>query len=93
MRLVLVLALVLGALAVVAQPAAAQCAMCQTALTGSPEGRSLSGRLNQAILVMFAAPYVVVASFLLLAFRHRIRRRARAFLADRFPSPRPQRTL
>ena len=93
MRLALVLAFVLGALAVVAQPAAAQCAMCQTAVTGSPEVRALSGHLNNAVLLMFFAPYSVVASFLLLAFRHRIRRRARAFLSDRFPSPRPQRTL
>jgi hypothetical protein len=91
-KFVLALALALATLVLAAQPVAAQCAMCQTAVTGSPEGRSMSGQLNQAILLMFVAPYVVFSSFLLLAFRHRIRRRARAF-AQRFPSLRPQRSL
>lgn len=92
MKLVLAGALLLATLAFAAQPAAAQCAMCQTAVTGSPEGRSMSGQLNQAILLMFVAPYLVVSSFLLLAFRHRIRQRARAF-AQRLPGLRPQRSL
>jgi hypothetical protein len=91
-KLVLASALLLATLVFAAQPAAAQCAMCQTAVTGSPEGRSMSGQLNQAILLMFVAPYVVVRSFLLLAFRQRIRRRVQAF-ARRFPGLRPQRSL
>jgi hypothetical protein len=51
----------------------AQCAMCKTLLTNSPEGRALSGRFNIAILVMLVAPYLVTTGVLLALFRHRVR--------------------
>lgn len=78
------LALLLAAAALLAAagaPAWAQCAMCQTALTGSAEGRGMAGHLNAAILLMFAAPYLVVGTFLLIAFRRRVGRALSARLA------------
>lgn len=59
----------------------AQCAMCQTALTGSPEGQLLAARFNKAILVMMAAPYLVAASFLAVALRRTLRRQAATLAA------------
>lgn len=58
--------------ALTAGPAWAQCAMCKTALTGSPEGRAVAQELNRAILVMFVSPYLVSGSFLLALFRRQI---------------------
>ena len=55
-------------------PAFAQCAMCKTVLTGSHEGQLVARQLNEAILLLFFAPYVVFASFAALMFRSRIRR-------------------
>jgi hypothetical protein len=52
--------------------AAAQCAMCQTALTGSPEGRHIAGEFNKAILVMLAAPYLVFGGLVLVLMRQRL---------------------
>ena len=65
--------LALAAALALSGSAAAQCAMCKTALTGSPEGQSLSGELNQAILVMMAGPYLVMGAFGVVLFRARIR--------------------
>ena len=64
-----------AALALGAAPASAQCAMCQTALTNSAEGRGLSQEFNRAILVMLCAPYAVFASVGLVLLRRRIRAR------------------
>jgi hypothetical protein len=46
--------------------------MCQSVLVQSPEGQALAGELNKAILLMFAAPYVVFGSFAAYFFRGRI---------------------
>jgi hypothetical protein len=56
-----------------AAPLAAQCAMCQTALTGSAEGRGMSQEFNRAILVMLFAPYAVFSVVGTVLLRHRIR--------------------
>jgi len=80
-RLLLPLA-VLAALAA-AEPLAAQCVMCKTVLMSSAEGRRISEGLNHGILLMVAAPYVILGSFaaavfrrpLLLALSRRRRRR------------------
>ncbi len=66
-----VLALALLAMAACGAPAAAQCAMCRTAVTQSPEGRALAGSLNRAILMLMAAPYAVFGTGALLIVRHR----------------------
>jgi hypothetical protein len=71
----LLLALALGA---AGQPALAQCAMCRSTLDSSAEGAALQGPLNRAILVLLAAPYLVMGSFLLLVWRERAGRRLSA---------------
>jgi hypothetical protein len=71
-RRLLALALVLAPLVLWAAPASAQCAMCQTALLHSAEGRGMSAEFNRAILVMLFAPYVVFASIGVVLLRHRI---------------------
>jgi hypothetical protein len=50
-------------------PAQAQCAMCQTALTNSPEGRTIAASFNRAILVMLFAPYIVLGTMATVLFR------------------------
>jgi len=67
-------ALVLGVLvlllaAAVAPPAAAQCVMCKTALTDSPEGRAINQTFNRAILLMLVAPYALVGTLMATVFR------------------------
>lgn len=57
--------------------AAAQCAMCKTALTSSAEGRGIGAQFNQAILVMLVSPYLVMGGFLLGVYRARLGRDAR----------------
>jgi hypothetical protein len=66
-----------------APPATAQCAMCRATVENSAEGHRLSHELNQAIGVMFVAPYAVFASCTAFLFRRRIRAALRAHLAAR----------
>jgi hypothetical protein len=54
-------------------PAFAQCAMCKTFLTSSPEGQRIAREFNLGILVMLFAPYVVFGSFAAFAFRTQLR--------------------
>ena len=80
MRKALAVALsVLGLAAVAAHPAAAQCVMCKTALTGSAEGRAMTAHFNHGILLMVFAPYFVMGGFVVAIFRERIVRRAARF--------------
>lgn len=65
--------LVLGVPLLHPPPAAAQCAMCKTALTNSEEGRGISAQFNQAILVMLVAPYLLMAAGAGYLFRDRLR--------------------
>lgn len=52
--------------------ASAQCAMCRTALTGSPEGRAIATQFNFAILMMVAAPYLVAGAVAGVLFRRQL---------------------
>jgi L-asparagine transporter-like permease len=61
-------ALVATMLAALATRAWTQCAMCQSVVSQSPEARSAAEQLNLAILVMFFAPYVVLASLAFIVF-------------------------
>jgi hypothetical protein len=70
-RLIAILVAVLP-LVLAASPVLAQCAMCQTALTNSPEGRGMGQEFNRAILVMFFAPYAVFSVVGTVLLRHRI---------------------
>ncbi len=66
----------LGASAV----AVAQCAMCRTGLTHSPEGQRLATGFNSGILFLLSAPFIVVGTIAFLIFRPHLRR---ALLAGR----------
>jgi hypothetical protein len=66
--------LVLGVLMLAGGPAAAQCSICKTVLTQSPEGRQIGATVNTAILVMLLAPYLVFGSLVVILFRVRIAR-------------------
>jgi len=72
-RRLLVLALLLAPLLLAAARVDAQCAMCQTALMNSAEGRGMGQEFNRAILVMFFAPYAVFTVVGAVLLRHRIR--------------------
>jgi hypothetical protein len=72
-RRFLALALLVAPLVLSAAPVMAQCAMCQTALMNSPEGRGMGQEFNRAILVMFFAPYAVFTVVGTVLLRHRIR--------------------
>jgi hypothetical protein len=67
------LALLVAPLLLSAAPLFAQCAMCQTALMNSPEGRGMGQEFNRAILVMLFAPYAVFTAVGTVLLRHRIR--------------------
>jgi hypothetical protein len=71
-RKAVLLAAALGLLALPALPAAAQCAMCKAVLEGAVEGQRVVRGLNHGILLMMAAPYVLVGGFVAVAFRSRL---------------------
>jgi len=85
----------LSAVLLAATPAAslaAQCAMCQTALSNSPEGQAMMGALSHGILLLLLAPYALVAGCGLILFRRPIAkwlatRRPRLPLASSIPEP------
>lgn len=58
-RIAVTLGLVVVLATLAAAPASAQCAMCRTALTESPEGQQLAAGFNSAILFLLGAPYLV----------------------------------
>lgn len=59
----LLLLLVAAALLVsLASPLGAQCAMCKTALTQSPEGQRIARGFNEGILFLLAMPYLTFAT-------------------------------
>src|SRR5262245_902546 len=81
--------LALGLALLPAKPAAAQCAMCKTALTNSEEGRGISAEFNRAILVMLLGPYLLMAAGAAYLLRGRSRSlAARAAARVRPPSRR-----
>jgi len=55
-----------------APPALAQCSMCKAVVAQSPEGQRMASELNKAILVLFAAPYLVFGSCAAFLFRGRL---------------------
>jgi hypothetical protein len=61
------------------EAAAAQCAMCKTALTDSPEGRDIGEQFNRGILVMIGAPYLVFGVVGAALFRERLQATWRRF--------------
>jgi cytochrome c oxidase assembly factor CtaG len=71
-RLVARLLPLAAVLAAAASPVYAQCAMCKTAVTSSPEGQVMGQHLNHAILMMVAAPYLVAGTVFGVLFRRQI---------------------
>jgi len=70
LRKALALAVLVVLLAAAGAPlASAQCVMCKTALTDSPEGRAVSQTFNRAILLMLVAPYALVGTLMATVFR------------------------
>lgn len=67
------------AVSLLPEPAAAQCAMCKATLENS--ANDLGATFNRAILVMMAAPYLVMGVFGAVFFRERLRDKARRLLA------------
>ena len=63
-------------------PAAAQCAMCKAAIEGSTDA-AVGAQFNRAILVLMAAPYLLMGTFGVVLFRERLRRAARRLLGRR----------
>jgi hypothetical protein len=49
----------------------AQCAMCKTGLTNSPEGQRLASGFNTGILFLLAAPFLIVGVFAILVLAAR----------------------
>ncbi|HSB60405.1 MAG TPA: hypothetical protein VLI67_01715 [Vicinamibacteria bacterium] len=70
----LLAALGLLALALVAPaaPVLGQCAMCKSTVARSPEGLQVAETLNNAILVMVVAPYLVFGTVAAVLFRARL---------------------
>ena len=101
MRKTLALGLLALLLSGAAAPlASAQCVMCKTALTDSPEGRAINQTFNRAILLMLVAPYALVGTLMATVFRRplaavlvqRMRPgRLRRVLELRLRTPRPGR--
>lgn len=52
-------------------PSQAQCAMCRSALSGSPTGAKLSQSFNFAILVLLIPPVMIFCGIFLAAFKYR----------------------
>ena len=86
MRRLAQLALLVAPLLFSAAPLFAQCAMCQTALTNSAEGRGMGQEFNRAILVMLFAPYAVFTVVGTVLLRHRIRAAVQRWRASWRPS-------
>ncbi len=70
----LALAALLAGLGLAASRAGAQCSMCQSVVSQSPEAQAAAAQLNLAILVMFLAPYLVLGSLALLVFHEPLTR-------------------
>ena len=47
----------------------AYCAVCQTALLSSPEGRQMAGGFNTGILFLLGAPFLVAATVAFAVFK------------------------
>jgi hypothetical protein len=53
------------------QDVSAQCAMCRSALAGSPEAAKLSARINLGVLVLLVPPVAIFCGIFYAVFRQR----------------------
>lgn len=59
------------ALVVSSSLASAQCAMCRTGLSGSPEAMKVAERFNFAVFVLLIPPVLLFCGFFLTVLRYR----------------------
>src|SRR5207253_756816 len=65
-------ALLLGACSLISSlPAQAQCAMCKTALTNSPETAKLAENFNKAVFVLLIPPVLLFCGIFIAAYKFR----------------------
>ena len=57
---------------VLSSVAAAQCAMCRTALTNSPEGQRWARGIDHGIVLLLAAPFLIAGRVLFSIYRPEI---------------------
>jgi ABC-type Fe3+ transport system permease subunit len=65
---------------------AAQCQMCRTALTQSPEGQRWSHGINAGIILLLATLFLIVGSTLLVIYHTRVLGRLRDIRARLAPA-------
>src|SRR3982750_3848480 len=70
-KLALVVAVAAACLVFANAPAAAQCAMCRTALSNSPETAKLAQNFNYAILVLLIPPVLLFCGIFMAAYKFR----------------------
>jgi amino acid transporter len=70
-KIALILVGIIATLLLMSLPAFAQCAMCKTAVTGSPEAAKLSQSLNFAVLILLIPPVLIFCGIFVLAYRYR----------------------
>jgi hypothetical protein len=71
-RIIKIALIAAGAISIVlalSSPALSQCAMCKTAVTGSPEAKKLAESLNFAIIVLLVPPVMIFCGIFFAAFR------------------------
>lgn len=68
-RIALITAGVIAIVLALSSPALSQCAMCKTAVTGSPEAKKLAESLNFAIIVLLVPPVMIFCGIFYAAFR------------------------
>ncbi|HYJ47285.1 MAG TPA: hypothetical protein VEV81_11800 [Pyrinomonadaceae bacterium] len=70
-KLALSTTLFAAALFIYCAPAAAQCAMCKTALTNSPDTARLAENFNYAVLVLLIPPVLLFCGIFVAAYKFR----------------------
>jgi len=70
-KIALVAACAAACLLIASAPAFAQCAMCRTALSNSPETAKLAENFNKAIFVLLIPPILLFCGIFIAAYKFR----------------------
>src|SRR3982751_6906717 len=70
-KLALMATIIVCGLLISSAPAAAQCAMCKTALTNSPETAKLAENFNKAVFVLLIPPVLLFCGIFVAAYKFR----------------------
>lgn len=68
-KLALMATIIVCGLLITSAPAAAQCAMCKTALTNSPETAKLAENFNKAVFVLLIPPVLLFCGIFVAAYK------------------------